>query len=183
MRSSICQRGHGYLVHRGSSKEACFHASNDDWLVDSPLRSYWYDSGSISHEATPLQSSFNSTTALAFRLKQLPTWVSTLFSTSLQRVHVRGTPNPTLFRPQAFTTSRRFTPLCSLRAYFIPQPSPGPLPVQGLPTLHSRLTSSVSACPHVVEARRAHPQADSTNQASQLRGFAPCRAACRQFGN
>jgi hypothetical protein len=32
---------------------------------------------------------------------------------------------PTTFRPQVFSTSRRFTPPSTERAYYIPQPRPG----------------------------------------------------------
>jgi len=66
------------------------------------------------------------------------------FATSVRRVHFSpGVPRPTMFRPQRFSRSRRFTPPHTLWAYFIPLPRPG-FTLQGLSPLPSRLASSTS---------------------------------------
>lgn len=66
-----------------------------DLLIDRPLGPYGYDSGSVSLEATPLQSSFNSITALAFRFERLPTsGFGPLLDITVARQPTRGFPNP-----------------------------------------------------------------------------------------
>jgi len=61
-----------------------------------------------------------------FRFRARPTWVSSLFAASPARVHSpRGFPILVTFRPQVFSTSRRFPPRAGSRAYFIPLPRPG----------------------------------------------------------
>jgi hypothetical protein len=44
----------------------------------------------------------------------------------------------TMFRPQALTASRRFSPRIGSQAYFIPQPCPGPILFRGLFSPRSR---------------------------------------------
>jgi len=77
-----------------------------------------------------------------------------LFATSLERgyVYSQCLPRTTSIRPQVFTTSRRFLPLSSLQAYFIPQPRPGSVFVQGLLSRRSHPSSSEGACLHAVAA-------------------------------
>jgi len=49
-----------------------------------------------------------------------------LFATQAGGVHLpRGFPSPGTFRPQVFSTSRRFAPLPTLRPCFMPLPRPG----------------------------------------------------------
>jgi len=52
-----------------------------------------------------------------------------------------------MFRPQAFSASRRFTPRRNLRACFVSQPCPGHSLVQGLLSQCSRPSSSDGSCP------------------------------------
>src|SRR5215831_10788217 len=61
-------------------------------------------------------------------------------------------PNRLLFRPQAFSASRRFSPPSVSRAYSIPQPRPG-FSVQGLLPPRSHPPSSGGNFPLVVRAR------------------------------
>jgi len=77
-----------------------------------------------------------------------------LFATSLERgyVYSRCLPRTASIRPQVFTTSRRFLPLSSLQAYFIPQPRPGSVFVQGLLSRRSHPSSSEGAFLHAVAA-------------------------------
>jgi len=77
-----------------------------------------------------------------------------LFATSLERgyVYSQCLPRTASIRPQVFTTSRRFLPLSSLQAYFIPQPRPGSVFVQGLLSRRSHPSSSEGACLHAVAA-------------------------------
>jgi hypothetical protein len=66
------------------------------------------------------------------------------FATSAYGVHLSpGLPNPTRFRPQRFSRSRRFAPPHATWACFIPQPRPG-FALQGFSSLPSRLASSTS---------------------------------------
>jgi hypothetical protein len=77
-----------------------------------------------------------------------------LFATSLESSDdfSRSLPRSTSLRPQAFTASRRFLPLSSSRAYFIPQPRPGSSFVQGLLSRRSHPSSSEGAFLHAVAA-------------------------------
>ena len=82
-----------------------------------------------------------------------------LFATSLERSYVfsRSIPGSTSLRPQAFTASRRFLPLSSLQAYFIPLPRPGSSFVQGLLSRRSHPSSSEGAFLHTVFASPLAP--------------------------
>jgi hypothetical protein len=105
---------------------ACFHAPFGRLTHSSSPEAYGYESGSFSLEATPPQSAFLSTPALSFRIEQLPAVVFYPHSTIQQRVYTREDVQILAsFRPQAISTSRRFTPHHCLQACFIPQPSPG----------------------------------------------------------
>jgi hypothetical protein len=105
----------------------------------------------------PLQSSFDSTTAPAFRPERLPTRVSALFATSLQCVYpMRGFPSP---RCVPSSGDHSLSTVCSalqLVSLFRPTAAFRALPVQGFcrsaqpPSLFGR------SCPHAVEARLAH---------------------------
>lgn len=66
---------------------------------------------------------------LRFRARQLPTWVSALFSTSSHSSQSQ-TFQVLLALSPALSTVRQLLQ-CDLRAYFIPQPSSGHLLVQG----------------------------------------------------
>jgi len=59
-------------------------------------------------------------------MPESPARVPSLFAIRSVGVHLtRGIPTRDMFRPQAFSTSRRFTPPTDLRAYFIPLPRTG----------------------------------------------------------
>jgi len=51
--------------------------------------------------------------------------------TGLRPRHRGGTQHPASFRPQVFSTSRRFTPQAGLQVCFAPQPRPGPILFRG----------------------------------------------------
>jgi len=103
---------------------------------------------------------------------------------TVARPLTQGFQAPTLFRPQALSASRRLTPLYSLQAYFIPHAEvQDHFPFRGFPlhtavVPHRNNVASMSLERGVLTRKRA-----ATNQAPQLRGFAPCGAACRRFGN
>jgi hypothetical protein len=78
-------------------------------------------------------------------------------STSLMSVHIYGVfHHSASFRPQAFTTSRRLSPLPSLYVYFTAQPITGLFSVQGLSlSTQSRLLIA-NRYPHAVESQLPH---------------------------
>jgi hypothetical protein len=102
-----------------------------------------------------------------------------LFATSLERSYVfsRSIPGSTSFRPQAFTTSRRFLPLSSSQAYFIPLPRPGSSFVQGLLSRRSHPSSSEGAFLHAVAASPLVPtvQLSSARLCVHVRCFSASR--------
>lgn len=61
-------------------------------------------------------------------------------------------------RPQAFSASRRFTPRTGLRACFVPQPCPGPLPFRGF-SLRAAALSSRELLPPCRSVRACSPVA------------------------
>ena len=81
------------------------------------------------------------------------------------------------FRPQVFTTSRRFTPRCTLQAYFIPLARPG-FALQGLPLARSRHGLSPQPCPLVVTAPTP-PLAKRPRRNPTSRPYSPARVRCR----
>jgi hypothetical protein len=114
-----------------------------------------------------------------------------LFATSLDRGYVfsRRLPRSASIRPQVFATSRRLLPLSSLQAYFIPQPRPGSVFVQGLLSRRSHPSSSEGACllavaaSPLVHAHRLSPaRVPPTCDASRLRGLDLRRAAFLKSG-
>jgi len=87
-------------------------------------------------------------------------------------IHIaRDFPLPALFRPQVFTTSRRFAPPSASRACFIPQPRPG-FPFRVLVPTRSRADSSpaVPPCPC---CEHTHRLPGCHISASELRGLVP----------
>jgi len=83
-----------------------------------------------------------------------PSRVSALIAASQIRVHTRGASHhPASFRPQVFTTSRRFAPRIGFWAYFIPSHVQGNQ-VQGLLPSHSDRPKA--ACPLAVASPSAH---------------------------
>jgi len=89
------------------------------------------DSGSSSHVDLPLRSSFAVPSGSSFQsclncLGFFP------LRDVVESVHLPlGLHTLALFRPQVFSTSRRFTPLSMLWAYFIPLPRSGFFPFRG----------------------------------------------------
>lgn len=103
-----------------------------------------------------------------------------LFATSRALVHfsARLPISSRTFRPQAFTTSRRFSPRTRLRAYFIPLPRPvlscsGSSPLTQPPFL---IGKSLPPCRC---SRRAHRRSDVHAPLSRLRGLYPRESALR----
>lgn len=77
----------------------------------------------------------------------------------LASTHRGGTQRPASFRPQALSTSRRFSPQAGLQVCFALQPCPGPIPVQGL--LSQRSSASFQkSLPPCRYRRRAHRSPD-----------------------
>lgn len=104
---------------------------------------------------TPLQSSYISATALAFRFEQLPAGGSDPHVTSLRCGELaRNISSPATCRPQAISASRRIAPLHSLRAYFIPQPRSGLFPFRGFSLYTAFSSSSKEAAPMSLERTR-----------------------------
>jgi hypothetical protein len=89
-------------------------------------------------------------------------------------------PFPAVFRPQVFSTSRRFTPPPVLRACFIPLPRPG-FPFRGL-VPHRSCTGSSPACASVPFARSCSPVARLPHSHVELRGFGPRGDAIVEVG-
>jgi len=109
--------------------------------------------------------------------------VSLPIATSTCRVHsLTGHPTRSMFRPQCFSHSRRFTPRLALRAYFIPLPRPG-FPLQGLSLLPSQCNSSLH-CPLLPLTTFASDRVAPTVQLRppQLQGFNPGNSPLRHAG-
>ena len=86
-----------------------------------------------------------------FRRRALPTRVPSLFAISLEAsTHCEGSHGLATFRPQVFSTSRRFTPHSRLTGLFHPATTSRVLPVQGLLSSRSHPSSSEGACPLAV---------------------------------
>jgi len=83
------------------------------------------------------------------------------------------------FRPQVFSTSRRFAPRCTLRACFIPLARPG-FALQGFSLTRSRLDSSPKPCPLVVTASDP-PLARRRRPKLRFRALLPWRVRCVRF--
>jgi len=110
-----------------------------------------------------------------------------LFATSRARSHFsRDFPGPATFRPQAFASSRRFTPRTRLRACFIPLPRPGFSLFRGfspraatlphrkepapLPLLHRRFARPF---PLSQKRARSHVRCHSASRPLSTRGRVP----------
>jgi hypothetical protein len=119
----------------------------------------------------PLQSTFDSTTASAFRRPQLPTRVSALIATPLQSVYLaRGFPSPRYVPSSGVLNLSTACSAPQLAGLFHPTAASRALPVQGFcrsaqpPSLIGR------SCPHAVGAKPAdrridrHAQCPSTSR-------------------
>jgi hypothetical protein len=91
-----------------------------------------------------------------------------------------GFPFPAAFRPQVFSTSRRFTPPPVLRASFIPLPRPG-FPFRGLVPTRSCADSSPACAPLPFPCSRS-PVARLPRSHIELRGFRPRSEAIVEVG-
>jgi hypothetical protein len=118
-----------------------------------------------------------------FRCRALPTRVWSLFaassgpSTRHERSH-----SPATFRPQVFSTSRRFAPAPTSRACSIPQPRPGFIPSRGFSlraaTFPRREELPPCRCPlraHHPEEQLPRSASSTTRLCSTRRCVAPVR--------
>lgn len=158
------------MVPRGSSWYACFHACPEDWLINRP-QNVQVRSGESSIKRTLLQSPFSSVPALHFRAPRLPTWVSALSLTSLHRYRFARRP-PLRWRCPG-VLNRSTAMQCSLRACFIPQPSPGLFSRSGACPLRAAFSLHQAGYTHAVEHPHADLQAGCHARAPRLRRFAP----------
>jgi hypothetical protein len=86
-----------------------------------------------------------------FRSRALPAGVSSLLAApSKPSTHCGGSHASTTFRPQVFSTSRRFPPALTSQAFYGPQPRPGFQPFRGFSLRAAAPPSSGSAFPHAV---------------------------------
>jgi len=110
-----------------------------------------------------------------------PARVSALFATSPMVSTRCGSSAPATFRPQVFSTSRRFSPPPTLRACCIPLPRPGFSPFRGFSRFAALLThrQSVPPCRYHWSA---HRQAGCHALVNRLRGFDPRIGAFLGFG-
>jgi hypothetical protein len=84
-----------------------------------------FGSDSFSRASSPLRSLF-AVPPCSPSQGHRPARVPSLIAASSKASTRTGTSHfPATFRPQVFSTSRRLTPLSTLRAYCIPQPRPG----------------------------------------------------------
>jgi len=139
-----------YRVIRSAAAEICFHLGRR-FLEPTVLRAFRFGF-ILSCLVSSSESLRRSSLAARLRAAVLPG------SHPSSRHHrkrplVRELPTyPATFRPQVFATSRRFTPLSTLRAYCIPQPRPGFFrPGVSPDPQPSRLVAG--PCPRVVVAR------------------------------
>jgi len=135
-------------------------------------------SGSSSHELQRLFRVLPSPVcSMPPGAEHLPWGCLSLFVTSTRSVHAASVPNPPPFRPRRFSRPRRFPPLLALWVCFTPQPRPG-FSLQGLVLSHSRCTSSVRPCPHVVSAQLLLAVSHQRhNRAPRPQGFHPCESS------
>jgi hypothetical protein len=141
----LCMSGRStsYRVTRGTSRLACFHAPRG--LTTRPS-SGPFEPDSFSLVWSPLRSCFAVPPFRSFR-SEASCQGSVPIRGITGGVYLRGsTPAPATFRPQAFSTSRRFAPPPVLRAYCIPLPRPG-FSVQGILSIRSRTGSSPAVSP------------------------------------
>lgn len=93
-----------------------------------------------------------------FRCRALPTRVPSLFAASSGPSTRHGSAHaPATFRPQVFSTSRRFAPVPTSRACSIPQTTSRVHPVQGFLPPCSDLPSSGRTAPMPLFAPRSPP--------------------------
>jgi hypothetical protein len=153
-----------------------FPCPRDAWLANLLLSSYGYALRlllqslfpfRVSSPQPPLLPFGESTTYLGFGPP----------STSHTGRPLTRLPSSASFRPQALSASRRFSPPHGLQAYFIPQPSPGPLPVQGFLHLAQPPSLIRRSYPHAVGLDPLTHEWAAANPSPRLRGLAPCEGA------
>lgn len=162
---------------------ACFHARRRDWLTRRPLKRTGTDQ--VHSPSRLLLHRVPSTRYLLVSFDPSDTCQDFCpHSTSLSSVRFRArTPDLAPCRPQVLSTSRRFSPLQSSRACFIPQPSPGLTPVQGL--VHTSQPRSLfeSPCPLAVASGPLTRKRVAGISEPRPRGLSPCGAAGRELGS
>jgi len=125
---------------------ACFHALARSSPIDRPLSVH---SGSFSHEAVPLQSTFASTAVRRLSTRTLLPGVSSLIATSPERIHIpHGFPVPCFVPPSGFLSLSTVSSAPRLRGLVSSHRRvQGSSPVQGLLPLHVRPSSSEGDAP------------------------------------
>lgn len=105
----------------------------------------------------PLQSSFAISPARSLsRASSLPEFRPSSRHHSRASTHSREDSSLATFRPRVLTTPRRFSPLSSSGACFIPEPRPGHTPRPGASPSAQRLSvSSTAAAPLPLSSRRS----------------------------
>jgi len=157
VRSLMCPRARGYRVHRSAQRLDCFHAFRSAVLENRYLRSCGTIPRPFSLLSAPLQSSFDSTAALAFRREHRPTRVSALFATSLQRVHrSRGFPRPRCVPSSGVLSLSTVCSALKLAGLFHPTAASRTFPVQGFCRSAQPPSLIRRSCPHAVGARSTH---------------------------
>jgi hypothetical protein len=103
-----------------------------------------------------------------------PARVTSLFATSPEPStgHER-TPSLAKFRPQAFSTSRRFAPSPVSWAYCIPPPRVGFRPFRGFSRFAAALARRQDVPPCRYQSGRSLPRLAATTKLDRLRGFTP----------
>jgi hypothetical protein len=150
-----------------------------DLLAESPtvirVRTF---SESFSLADTPLQSSFTHSPAPVLSLRSLSAWVSSLFASPSMASTTRSKhPASAKFRPQVFSTSRRFTPPPTLRAYFIPVTRQGSSPFKAFSLRAATFSRREVLPPYCSCTVRSPTHAGCHGSTCQLRGLVPRGAA------
>jgi hypothetical protein len=186
MRSLICCRARGHWVRRETRRLTCFHARRCAILFNRLLGSCGTIPRSFSLEARSPSEFLRINHRFCLSARALPTRVSALIATSLQRVYLaRGFPGP---RYVPSSGDHSLSTVCSalqLVSFFHPTTASRALPVQGF--LRSAQPPSLigRSCPHAVGSWPAHrrigghgPSA-STSRPSSMQSRESQRAVVR----
>jgi hypothetical protein len=150
-RSVICKPICGSLGSPQRRVPACFQTRTVDSL-SLPVPHLLAEISSSFRDDSPLQSSFALTSRpspFGPRL-HLPRFRPSSRLHSGPSTFRETSQSLTTVRPQAFSTSRRFTPAQSFAGLFHPAATSRVHPVQGLLSTCSHPSSSEGACPHAV---------------------------------
>lgn len=143
-----------FIGSRAFGSEPVSMLGCDDRLTVPRERSFL---GSSFLAPSPLQSSFVLIPARSLSGPSVAAWVLGPLRDIAERVHLpRRSPTLVTFRPQAFSASRRFTPLSGSRACFISQPRSGPIPFRGFSLRAAVLSRRKASCPLDVQSPSTH---------------------------